>query len=183
MALARLVAADAAVVTGLIGWAKVGSVTGSGKQAGSDAVTVRRAVPADLAGLLDLYRHLNPVDPALAPEHAGAAWQAMLASPGMTVFVAVAAGRLLASCTLVVAPNLTRAARPYAFIENVVTHADARRRGLGQAVLKAALAEAWAGDCYKVMLMSGRKDEATLRFYEAAGFERGSKTAFQIRRG
>lgn len=161
----------------------MGSVTGSGKPAGSDAVMVRRAVPADLAGLLDLYRHLNSGDPAPAPGRAEAAWKAMLDSPGMTVFVADAAGALLASCTLVVAPNLTRGARPYAFIENVVTHADARRRGLGQAVLKAALAEAWAADCYKVMLMTGRKDEATFRFYEAAGFERGSKTAFQIRRG
>lgn len=160
----------------------MGSVTGSGTQADGDAVLVRRALPADLAGLLDLYRHLHPADPGPAPERSDAAWQAMLASPGMTVFVADAAGRLLASCTLLVAPNLTRGARPYAFIENVVTHADARRRGLGQAVLKAALAEAWAADCYKVMLMTGSKQDATLRFYEAAGFERGSKTAFQIRR-
>lgn len=161
----------------------MGSVTGSRQQMDGGAALVRRALPADLAGLLDLYRHLNPADPELPAECSDAAWQAMLASPGMTVFVAEADGRLLASCTLVVAPNLTRGARPYAFIENVVTHPDARRRGLGQAVLKAALAEAWAADCYKVMLMTGRKDEAIVRFYEAAGFERGSKTAFQIRRG
>ncbi len=144
-------------------------------------VEVRRAGPADLAGLLKLYRHLNPADPAPPAERADAAWQAMLASPGMTVFLAEDGGRLLASCTLIVVSNLTRGACPYALIENVVTHADARRRGLGQAVLKAALAEAWAADCYKVMLMTGSKEDATLRFYEAAGFERG-KTAFQIRR-
>lgn len=161
----------------------MGSAAGSGTPTDEDAARVRRAVPADLAGLLDLYRHLNPGDPEPPAERSDAAWQAMLASPGMAVFVAEADGRLLASCTLVVAPNLTRGARPYAFIENVVTHADARRRGLGQAVLNAALAEAWAADCYKVMLMTGRKDEAIFRFYEAAGFERGSKTAFQIRRG
>jgi hypothetical protein len=28
------------------------------------------------------------------------------------------------------------------------------------------------------MLLSGRKDEATLRFYEAAGFDRNEKQAF-----
>lgn len=33
-------------------------------------------------------------------------------------------------------------------------------------------------DCYKVMLMTGRRDEATLRFYEAAGFSRNAKQAF-----
>ncbi|MDM0009985.1 transposase [Variovorax sp. J22G73] len=31
---------------------------------------------------------------------------------------------------------------------------------------------------YKVMLMTGRKDEATFRFYEAAGFNRDDKQAF-----
>jgi hypothetical protein len=32
------------------------------------------------------------------------------------------------------------------------------------------------------MLMTGSRQESTMRFYEHAGFERGTKTAFQIRR-
>jgi hypothetical protein len=32
------------------------------------------------------------------------------------------------------------------------------------------------------MLMTGRNDKVTLRFYETAGFERGGKAAFQARR-
>lgn len=35
--------------------------------------------------------------------------------------------------------------------------------------------------CYKVTLMTGSKKEETLRFYEKAGFERGSKTGFIVR--
>ena len=35
--------------------------------------------------------------------------------------------------------------------------------------------------CYKIMLMSGAKDEGTLSFYREAGFDSGEKTAF-IRR-
>jgi hypothetical protein len=31
---------------------------------------------------------------------------------------------------------------------------------------------------YKVMLLTGRKDEGTYRFYESAGFDRYSKQAF-----
>ncbi len=146
-----------------------------------DAI-IRPARPGDLPGLLDLYRHLNPDDPILLPAHVEASWKALLGSGLTTVFVAEAAGQPVSSCTLVIVPNLTRSGRPYAVIENVVTHADHRRRGLGQRVLRAALEAAWAADCYKVMLASGSRQEETLRFYEQAGFERGTKTFFQIRR-
>lgn len=80
-----------------------------------------------------------------------------------------------------VIPNLTRGGRPYALIENVVTHADHRQRGHGRALLHAAVAAAWEAGCYKVMLMTGSKRPETLRFYADAGFEQ-SKTGFQIRR-
>lgn len=67
-------------------------------------------------------------------------------------------------------------------IENVVTHADYRRLGLGQRVLAHALDAAWQADCYKVLLATGSKQETTLRFYEGAGFHRGGKTYFEVRR-
>lgn len=105
----------------------------------------------------------------------------MLGRPGLTVFIAEVDGRPAATCTLVIVPNLTRGARPYGLIENVVTDVGQRGRGLARALLKAAIATAWQQGCYKVMLMTGRSDEATLRFYERSGFHRG-KTAFHINR-
>jgi hypothetical protein len=45
-------------------------------------------------------------------------------------------------------------------------------------VLAEALSFAWSQGCYKVMLMTGRKDEATFQFYESAGFNRNDKQAF-----
>ncbi|MEO3474486.1 GNAT family N-acetyltransferase [Roseomonas sp. CAU 1739] len=147
----------------------------------ADAV-IRLAVPRDLDGMLDLYGHLNPDDPRPSRSAADAAWGALLASGLTSVFIAEVARRPVSSCTLVIVPNLTRDARPYGLVENVVTHAAHRRRGLGQAVLAAALQAAWAADCYKVMLATGSRQEATLRFYESAGFERGGKTFFQARR-
>ncbi len=39
---------------------------------------------------------------------------------------------MVATCTLVVIPNLTRGGTPYALIENVVTHTDHRNKGYWQ---------------------------------------------------
>lgn len=48
-------------------------------------------------------------------------------------------------------------------------------------MLKHALSLAWSRNCYKVMLMTGSKQESTMRFYEQAGFARGEKTGFIAR--
>lgn len=143
---------------------------------------IRPANSDDLPGVLALYRQLNPGDPILDPSSAKAVWTALLSCGLTTVFVVDIAGLLVSSCTLAIVPNLSRGARPYGVIENVVTDADHCRSGLGRAVLHAALDSAWRADCYKVLLATGSQRETTLRFYEKAGFKRGAKTYFEIRR-
>ena len=105
-------------------------------------------------------------------------WSELLSSENYRYYGAFLDERLVSSCTLTVIPNLTRGCRPYGVIENVVTHEDHRRKGYASALLKEALSDAWAAQCYKVMLLTGRKDEGTFRFYEAAGFDRSAKQAF-----
>lgn len=144
-------------------------------------VDLRPAGPGDLAGLLKLYAELNPSDPPLDAATAHDRFAAILAQPGMTIFVAADRQKPLASCTLVVVPNLTRGGAPYALIENVVTHHAARRRGLGRAVIGHAIDTAWTAGCYKVMLLTGRGDGEARAFYTSCGFLR-DKTGFQIRR-
>jgi GNAT superfamily N-acetyltransferase len=73
-------------------------------------------------------------------------------------------------------PNLTRGGRPYGWVENVVTHPDWRRMGIGKRLLHAALSAAWGARCYKVMLLTSR--EQTHAFYESAGFTHRAKAAF-----
>ncbi len=150
--------------------------------AGSTADMVLRPVEnADLATLLALYRHLNAEDPLLEPQLAESRFAEILAHPGMTIFAAFAGPQAISSATLVVIPNLTRGGAPYALIENVVTHADYRLRGLAGTVMRKAVAAAWEKNCYKVMLLTSSKDPATLRFYADCGFMQ-DKTGFQIRR-
>jgi len=64
-----------------------------------------------------------------------------------------------------------------------VTDAHYRQRGYGKAILAHALAHAWSVGCYKVMLLTGRKSEATFQFYESAGFNRHDKQAFIAKPG
>lgn len=65
-------------------------------------------------------------------------------------------------------PNLTHGQRPYAFIENVITDANYRKRGLANAYLDYAKEIAKKKNCYKMMLLTGSKEESTLKFYGAS---------------
>ena len=146
-------------------------------------VTIREVADDELFALLCLYAHLHPEDEMLPLGEAAQIWKTLRQDPNQQCWGAYWNDLLAATCTLIVVPNLTRGGRPYGLIENVVTHPDHQRRGLGTAVLKQALQAAWEQGCYKVMLMTGSKNEATLRFYEKAGFERGVKTGFVARPG
>jgi ribosomal protein S18 acetylase RimI-like enzyme len=145
---------------------------------------IRSAAEHDLPEVLNLYRHLHPHDPPLEARAAERVWSRLLATGLTTVIVAQAAELelLVSSCTLAIVPNLSRGGRSYGVIENVVTHVDYRRLGLGRRVLAHALDVAWQADCYKVHLATGSQRETTLRFYEGAGFHRDGKTYFEIRR-
>lgn len=105
-------------------------------------------------------------------------WHKIQGNSHFKYFGAFINRKLVSSCTLSVIPNLTRGCRPYGVIENVVTHSDYRRRGYASSILKHALNYAWNKGCYKVMLLTGRKNEGIYKFYESAGFDRYAKQAF-----
>ncbi|WP_325034751.1 GNAT family N-acetyltransferase [Nostoc sp. 'Lobaria pulmonaria (5183) cyanobiont'] len=133
--------------------------------------------------LIRPYTHLSdnefPVNaPLPADDVLQSIWDGILHDPRLYYIVADVDNRLVATCNLTIVPNLTRGARPYGIIENVVTHLDYRQQGFGRQVLDYALALALQQHCYKVMLLSGSKREETLNFYENAGFKRGLKTGF-----
>ncbi|MFK3692164.1 GNAT family N-acetyltransferase [Agrobacterium tumefaciens] len=145
-----------------------------------DTVVLREAERDDLAGLLELYRALNPADRDMSAEEANTAFAAILAQPGLSIFLATDGEDAVATATLQIVPNLTRAARPYALIENVVTRENRRGRGYGRAVVRHAVEAAFAANCYKVMLLTGRQNPEVHAFYESCGFVQ-NKTGFQIR--
>ena len=142
---------------------------------------IREANRGDLPALIELYQHLAEGDEQPSLELAEEVFERFKAYDGSAIIVGQAAGALVASCTLIVVPNLTRGGRPYGLIENVVTHRDFRNRGFGKQILLQAVNLAWKADCYKAMVMTGSKKPDTLDFYLGVGFEQ-SKTGFQMRR-
>ena len=141
-------------------------------------MVIREINIEDRDGLLELYTHLHEDSIPEANEKLDALWERIVNDRDYHIIVAEADGKIVSSCTCVIIPNLTRNQSPYAFVENVVTHSDYRKQGLASACLERAKQIAAEESCYKMMLLTGSKEESTFRFYEAAGYSRKDKTAF-----
>ena len=139
---------------------------------------VREAEKGDLPKLLELYTYLhdNPFPEINA--HIENIWARIIKDANHHILLGFIGDKLVSSCVIVVIENLTRQQRPYAVVENVVTHPDHRGKGYGTLVLSAAKKKAAENNCYKIMLMTGAKQENTLNFYRRAGYNSNDKTAF-----
>ncbi len=139
---------------------------------------IREARKEDLDELLKLYLFLHEDSVPEFNDHLEKTWDQIIEDPNHHLIVNEVGGQIVSSCVCVVIPNLTRAVRPYAFIENVVTHADHRRKGYAGECLDFARKIAERENCYKMMLLTGSKKPETLHFYEKAGYNSSDKTAF-----
>jgi GNAT superfamily N-acetyltransferase len=133
------------------------------------AISVRAAQEADLPALLALYAQLHPGDPPLPAAAALPIWAEIGAQRGRAILLAGSAGVAAGTADCTVLPNLTRGGRPFMLVENVVVAADQRRRGVGAALLDAAVARAQAAGCYKAQLLSRTDRTDAHSFYEACG--------------
>ena len=139
---------------------------------------VREARKDDLDSLLNLYLFLHEDSIPDHDRHLQDTWELIINDKNHHIIVNEEDGMIVSSCVCVIIPNLTRNVRPYAFVENVVTHRDYRKKGLASACLDYAREIARKENCYKMMLLTGSKDPKTLQFYESAGYNSSDKTAF-----
>ena len=139
---------------------------------------IREINSDDLSGLLKLYKYLhdNPF-PELDSRVLGV-WESILNDKNHHIIVADEDGMIVSTCVCVIIPNLTRGQRPFALVENVVTHPDFRGKGLATACLDFAKDIAIRENCTRLMLMTGSKEKSTLDFYEKAGYDPNNKKAF-----
>ncbi len=139
---------------------------------------IREANQNDLRQILELYLYLHEKEIPDDNEHLKNTWTQILDDANHHLIVCEIDGRIVSSCVCVIIPNLTRNVRPYAFVENVVTNKDYRGRGYATACLHYAKEIAQKRNCYKMMLLTGSKEESTLNFYKRAGYNCTDKTAF-----
>lgn len=139
---------------------------------------VREAVKKDLDELLHLYLFLHEKDIPEQSQHLQNVWNEIISDKNHHIIVNVVDGRIVSSCVCVIIPNLTRNVRPYAFVENVVTHLECRGKGYATECLNYAREIAKNQNCYKMILLTSSKEQKTLNFYENAGYNSADKTAF-----
>ena len=140
---------------------------------------IRPIEECELDQLLELYKYLHEQDDPLPEMDVVRKVWSKIQNNNESIYYGIFIDhQLICSCCLALIENFTRGCRPYAVIENVVTHQEFRRQGYGHRILVHALKYAWSKNCYKVMLLTSRLNEETFKFYESAGFNRHAKQAF-----
>lgn len=141
-------------------------------------IVIREIRYGDYTGLMELYMQLHNNPMPEKTERIEKIWKTVLEDARHHIIVAEEDGKIVSSCVCIIVPNLTHGQCPYALVENVITDAGHRKRGLASKCLDHAKRIAQREDCYKMMLLTGSKEESTLHFYEQAGYNRKDKTAF-----
>lgn len=139
---------------------------------------VREVKESDLNGLFHLYEQLHNSEVVINSDELSKLWNQILQDNNHHIIVVEEDGKIVSSCVCVIIPNLTHNQQPYAFIENVITDEAYRKKGLATICLNYAKDIAIAEKCYKLMLLTGSKKDATLQFYRNAGYNSEDKTAF-----
>lgn len=141
-------------------------------------IYIREIEKNDLADLLKLYTQLHDNDMPVIDKRIEDLWNGIISDENHHIVVGTIEGKIVSSCVVVIVPNLTHNQRPYALIENVITHEAYRNKGYATQLLNYARDIAKRDHCYKMMLLTGSKKESTLNFYERAGYNKNDKTAF-----
>lgn len=141
-------------------------------------MVVREITEKDYTDLMTLYMQLHDNAMPKQTEDLTALWKRILNDKDHHIIVAEEDGKIVSSCVCVIIPNLTHNQQPYAFVENVITDKEYRCKGFATACLDYAREIAIKENCYKLMLLTGSKQESTLNFYRKAGYNSEDKTAF-----
>lgn len=135
-------------------------------------VTIRAARLADAPRLVALLAagNLRGGEDPRALDRYQAALAEIAATPGNTVLVAEVDGEVAGLCQLIMFRHLQARGGRCAEIESMHVDARQRSRGIGGALLEAAVDQARLGGCYRVQLTSDHRRADAHRFYARHGF-------------
>ena len=135
--------------------------------------TVRAATEEDIPRILELYNDLTSTGEQSRPslDDVQRVISEIASMPGHELLVAEEDGVVVGTMVLLIVPNLSHGALPWAIIENVVIDGKYRRRGIGRLLMEYAIKQARKAGCYKVQLLSNKQRHEAHQFYQTLGFE------------
>jgi GNAT superfamily N-acetyltransferase len=133
-------------------------------------ISVRAATPGDIHPLIGLLSQLHPEHPANS-RTARHVLEAVLQQHGRPALLAQADEEVITTADLLLVPNLTHRARPWAIVENLVVDEAARGQGAGRALIDEIVARAERARCYMIQLLSLNHRTAASAFYRHHGFQ------------
>jgi len=135
--------------------------------------TVRAATEEDIPRILELYNDLTSTGEQSRPslDDVQRVISEIAFMPGHELLVAEEDGVVVGTMVLLIVPNLSHGALPWAIIENVVIDGKYRRRGIGRLLMEYAIKQARKAGCYKVQLLSNKQRHEAHQFYQTLGFE------------
>lgn len=138
---------------------------------------IRLATEEDIPRIVELYHQLaiatSQVE--LSRSHSQddyrRAFAEICAAPGHELLVAEYDGEVVGTMVLIIVPNLSHGACPWALVENLVVDHGHRRRRFGRLLMDYAIGRARETGCYRIVLSSDIRRQEAHRFYRSLGFE------------
>ena len=132
---------------------------------------VRPAVESDIPRILELYEELTDERHDLTQHEIKPLFNEISSMSGHELLVAEDDSMVVGTMVLLIVPNFSHGALPWAIMENQVVDPEHRRKGIGRLLTEYAIARAREAGCYKVQLMSSVKRGDSHRFYKRLGFK------------
>ena len=146
----------------------------------AESIIIRLATVNDLPRILQLYDELVittsriEFDKILSLEDYQRTFNKIYSIPGYELLVAEDKERILGTVVLLIMPNLTHRASPWALVENLIVDPKQQRRNIGRKLMEYAIHRAKDEGCYKIILNSSKRRRGAHKFYRSLGFEASS---------
>jgi N-acetylglutamate synthase-like GNAT family acetyltransferase len=140
-------------------------------------ITIRRARRGDVGAIVAMLAddHLGGARERIEqplPEAYFKAFETVDRDPGIQLVVAEQEGRVIGCLQLCMLPGLSSQGAFRGLIEDVRVASDRRSQGIGEQLVRWAVAEARAKGCKLVELLTHNTRVDAQRFYERLGFQR-----------
>ncbi len=138
---------------------------------------IRLATEGDIPRIRELYSDLTIITSDVerrrspSPEDYERVLAEIATAPGHELLVVEHEGEVVGTMVLLIVPNLSHAASPWALVENLIVDHRYRRLGLGKLLVEYAVCRAREAGCHKLVLSSDKRRGEAHHFYRSLGFE------------